>query len=213
VAPALAAGERIRHDELLMPHYFENPAEGPDDPRIVVLNVNQRDLRLRTGTGVFSRVRLDPGTSVLLDAVPPPAGEGDLLDLGCGYGPIALTMAVLSPRATVWAVDVNERARELCEQNAAAAGLGNVRVCGPEDVPAGVRFATIWSDPPIRVGKEPLHAMLQHWLGRLAGGGEAFLVVQRHLGSDSLQRWLEEQGWPTSRLGSRKGFRILRCVH
>jgi 16S rRNA (guanine1207-N2)-methyltransferase len=193
-----------------MAHYFETPAEGQENPRTVVLNVDERELRLRTEGGVFSLVRLDPGTGVLLDVVPPPAPRGDLLDLGCGYGPIALTMAVLSPEATVWAVDVNERARELCERNAAEAGLSNVRVRHPEEVPEGVRFATIWSNPPIRVGKEPMHEILRLWLGRLAAGGQAFMVVQRHLGSDSLHRWLEKEGWPTSRLASRKGFRILR---
>lgn len=145
---------------------------------------------------------------MLLEA-PPPAASGDLLDLGCGYGPLALALARRSPGATIWAVDVNRRARALTTANAAAAGLANVRVCAPDEVPGGVRFATIWSNPPIRIGKNALHDLLRTWLGRLAPDGAAILVVQKHLGADSLARWLDEQGHPTTRLRSRAGYRLL----
>ena len=193
-----------------MTHYFETPA-GPSGPLgTVALRVGERELALRTAAGVFAREGLDKGTAVLLDEAPAPPATGDLLDLGCGYGPIALTLAVRSPRATVWAVDVNERARELCAANAEAADLPNVRVVAPEDVPADVRFTAIWSNPPIRIGKQALHALLLQWLPRLADGAPAVMVVQKNLGSDSLQRWLTEQGWPTERLTSRNAFRVLR---
>jgi 16S rRNA (guanine1207-N2)-methyltransferase len=192
-------------------HYFESPPNGPDDPRLLTLQVQGRSLELRTGVGVFSRERIDHGTTVLLQTVPAPPAEGNFLDLGCGYGPIALTMASLSPNATVWAVDVNDRARELAAGNAANAGLTNVHFSAPEEVPPAIRFSVIWSNPPIRIGKAALHNLLHQWLSRLELSGEAFLVVQRHLGSDSLQCWLTEQGWPTSRVTSRRGFRVLRC--
>jgi 16S rRNA (guanine1207-N2)-methyltransferase len=195
-----------------MPHYFETPAPDARAPGRVRLTVAGRALDLVTDAGVFSRAQLDPGTSVLLEVIPPPPAGGDLLDVGCGYGPIALWMAVQSPDAVVWAVDVNERARALCAANAAAAGATNVRVCHPDEVPAAVRLARIAANPPIRVGKEALHALLARWLGRLRPDGEAYLVVQKHLGSDSLQRWLIEQGWPTDRIASRRGFRVLRCA-
>ena len=195
-----------------MPHYFETPAAGARAPGRARLAVAGRVLELATDAGVFSRVRLDPGTSVLLEIMPPPPAAGDLLDAGCGYGPIALWMAVQSPDATVWAVDVNERARELCAANAAAAGATNVRVCAPDDVPGEVRFARVASNPPIRAGKEVLHELLRRWLGRLGPDGEAYLVVQKHLGSDSLQRWLTESGWPTERVASRHAFRVLRST-
>ena len=169
-------------------------------------------LALETDAGVFSAGRLDPGTRVLLDTVPAPPPAGNLLDLGCGYGPLALTLATRSPRAAVWAVDVNERALALCAGNAQRAGLANVRCLPPDDPALPAELAVIWSNPPIRVGKPALHAMLTHWLGRLAPGGSAYLVVQRHLGSDSLHRWLEESGWPVTRIASRNGYRVLR-VH
>lgn len=169
------------------------------------------DLRetLVTDTAVFSADRIDTGTRYLLQEVPSPPPAGDLLDLGCGYGPITVALARRSPGATVWAVDVNERALQLCRDNVTRLGLTNVRVVGPADVAADVRFDAVWSNPPIRIGKPALHELLERWLSRLQTDAHAFLVVQKHLGSDSLQRWLESRGWSAARLGSRAGYRIL----
>ncbi len=192
-------------------HYFaERPAvaSAPGDVELALPDVH---VRLSTDRGVFSHGRIDAGTKLLLLRVPTPPG-GNLLDLGCGAGPIALTMAHRSPDATVWAVDVNERARALCAANAVANGIGNVRVAAPDEVPGDVRFAAIWSNPPIRIGKVALHDLLLRWLGRLAPGGEAHLVVHKHLGADSLQRWLTEQGRPAERVASSAGYRILRVT-
>jgi 16S rRNA (guanine1207-N2)-methyltransferase len=158
---------------------------------------------------VFSRGDIDPGTKLLLLEAPAPSPAGDALDLGSGYGPIALTLAHRAPGATVWAVDVNRRARDLTAANADAAGLGNVRAVGPDDIPDDVRFTTIWSNPPIRIGKPALHDLLGRWLPRLSPDGRAVLVVQKHLGADSLARWLTDQGFPTTRLQSRAGYRLL----
>jgi 16S rRNA G1207 methylase RsmC len=167
-----------------------------------------------TATGVFSRDRLDIGTSVLLRSVEPPRGAGTFLDLGCGYGPIACALAMEAPQATVWAVDVNTRALELTRLNADAAGVsGRVQVALPDDVPDDVRFDEIWSNPAIHIGKPELHRMLLRWLGRLAPGGVASFVVGKNLGGDSLQRWMTEQGYPCERVGSAKGFRVLRATN
>jgi 16S rRNA (guanine1207-N2)-methyltransferase len=165
---------------------------------------------LTTDRGVFSHGHVDAGTGLLLRTAPPPPTSGDLLDLGCGAGPIALAMALRSPGATVWAVDVNARARSLTSLNAARNGVANVRVAAPEDVPAGVQFEAIWSNPPIRIGKAGLHELLLTWLERLTPHGSAVLVVQKHLGADSLQAWLSDHGYPTDRIAGRQGFRVLQ---
>ena len=179
-------------------------------PSEVDLLLPDVDLRLTTDRGVFSADRVDRGTRYLLLEGPDlPTGPVDLLDLGCGYGPIACTLASRRPEARVWAVDVNERARDLCRANAAAAGLANVEVAAPDDVPVDVRLAAIWSNPPIRIGKPALHDLLIRWLDLLTPDGTAHLVVQRHLGADSLARWMDDRGWATERRGSRKGFRLL----
>ena len=169
-------------------------------------------LRLETDSGVFSPERIDPGTRVLLETVPPPPQQGDLLDLGCGYGPIALTMARACPAGDRVGGRRQPPGVELCARNAQTAGLDKVRSVHVDEVPPELRFAAIWSNPPIRIGKPALHEMLPAWLDRLAPGGEAYLVVQKHLGSDSLQRWLDEQGWPTTRVTSRSAYRVLRVA-
>jgi len=166
-------------------------------------------LELATDSGVFSPGRLDPGTRLLLDTAPAPPPSGDLVDLGCGYGPLALTLAARAPGARIWAVDVNRRALDLCERNGVAAGLANVRCVLPDDQALPAEVALIWSNPPIRIGKDALHALLAGWLARLAPGGAAYLVVQRNLGSDSLQRWLTDAGFPATRHAARAGYRVL----
>jgi 16S rRNA (guanine1207-N2)-methyltransferase len=195
------------------PHYFSRSPATRSRPTSVQLDLPDLSLALRGDRGVFSSARVDPGTKVLLLEGPAPARTGDLLDLGCGYGPIALTLATRAPAATVWAVDVNERALDLTRANAEAAGLANVRVASPDEVPAGVRFVEIWSNPPVRVGKAVLHELLDTWLARLAPGGRALLVVQKHLGADSLHRWLAQRGWDVERRTSRMAYRVLEVRH
>jgi len=202
--------------------YFAEQPSAAHRPGTVHLVLPDVHLELATDSGVFSPGRLDPGTRLLLDTAPPPPAEGDLLDLGCGYGPLALVLASRSPSARVWAVDVNQRAIDLCNGNAATAGLVNVRCvaaagasergAGHDDAELPDSFQLIWSNPPIRIGKTALHDLLSTWLRRLAPGGAAYLVVQRNLGSDSLQRWLSEAGWQADRFAARAGYRVLE-VH
>ncbi|MGC1213545.1 MAG: methyltransferase [Micromonospora sp.] len=196
-------------------HYFTAEPATAAHPREVEFSVAGRDYTLTSAGGVFSAARLDPGTAVLLRKAELPSVDttGPLLDLGCGFGPITCVLATSAPSATVWAVDVNERARELTAANAERVGAGErVRVIAPDDVPDDVSFAELWSNPPIRIGKAELHELLRRWLPRLAPDGVAWLVVARHLGGDSLHRWLVEQGWQVERRASQKGYRVLRVT-
>jgi 16S rRNA G1207 methylase RsmC len=190
-------------------HYFEARPEVASKPRTLRLKTGDLELEFQADRGVFGARAIDLGTAVLLKEAPPPPQAGDLLDLGAGYGPIAIALARRAPNARVWAVDVNQRALELARQNAEANHTPNVVVAEPAGVPEDVRFAAIFSNPPVRVGKKPLHDLLLQWLPRLQPGGAAYLVVQRNLGSDSLATWLETQGYEVSRLKSKKGYRIL----
>jgi 16S rRNA (guanine1207-N2)-methyltransferase len=190
-------------------HYFAERPKTASRPGTVDLVLPDLHLRLQTDRGMFSPDRIDPGTRILLETVPAPPPTGDLLDLGCGYGAIALTLAKRASQARVFGVDVNERALEVARRNATAAGLDIVKFTLADDLAAELRFAAIWSNPPIRIGKPALHALLTTWLDRLAPGGTAHLVVQKHLGSDSLHRWLNERGWPTERIASRSSYRVL----
>ncbi|SNY51939.1 class I SAM-dependent methyltransferase [Paractinoplanes atraurantiacus] len=191
-------------------HYFSAEPTTPDQRREIRFSVSGQDYKLATAAGVFSSGRLDPGTTVLLEKGDLPTG-GVLLDLGCGYGPIACVLARTAPGAVVHAVDVNSRARQLTVENAASLGL-TVHVAAPDEVPADVTFDEIWSNPPTHVGKAELHAIMQRWLPRLAPGGVAWLVINRNLGGDSLHAWLVAEGWEVSRVASKKGFRVLRVT-
>ena len=191
-------------------HYFSEEASGPERRQTITATVWGSELRLITANGVFAGDALDRGTAVLLRESPVPTGRPRILDLGCGYGPIALAIALACPGAAIDAVDVNERALQLCRDNARALGVASrVNVLRPEEADPSTRYDEIWSNPPIRIGKEPLHALLLHWLGRLATDGVARLVVSKNLGADTLQRWLGEQGYAVQRAASAKGFRVL----
>ena len=206
-----------------MEHYFSAKPASADERRQISVTLDGRAFSLETAPGVFSPGHVDLGTTVLLDTVgAPPTGE--VLDLGCGWGPIALTAALRQPSARVTALDVNERAMDLLRLNvarvkASAPDLAPIAVVTADEVPAEARFDAIWSNPPIRIGKDALHALLAAWLPRLVPGGEAWLVVQRHLGADSLARWIAEQtddaGSPwgeVEKIRSAKGFRVLRLL-
>lgn len=188
-------------------HYFSGRPGSAARRRRVAVRVWGHDLDLVTADGVFAGDGLDKATDVLLRHSEPPT-TGTLLDLGCGWGPIACAVAAISPGVEVWAVDVNERAIDLTRENAERLGVA-VTACLPDDVPDNARFDAIWSNPPIRIGKQALHALLLRWLPSLNNAGRARLVVGKNLGADSLQRWLLDQAWPTDRVASEQGFRVL----
>ena len=193
-------------------HYYSSDPSAPFRRVPVRADVWGHWLELTTGSGVFAQGRLDTGTGVLLREVGPPVGAREVLDLGCGYGVIGLAVATAVPEARVTAVDVNERALLLTRENAQALGVADrVQADLPDDVDPERRFDEIWSNPPIRIGKQALHDLLLQWLPRLRPGGRAVLVVGKNLGSDPLARWLGEQGYPTEKLASAKGFRVLEC--
>jgi 16S rRNA G1207 methylase RsmC len=194
-------------------HYFSAAPAGDFVPKEISVRLGGQDLQLETAGGVFSPDHVDAGTEALLRIVPQlNVAPGNLLDLGCGWGPIALTMALESPSADVWAVDVNERALELTRRNAVRAGCTNVRAVTPDSVPDDVLFTTIWSNPPIRIGKSELHELLEKWVPRLAPGGEGYFVVAKHLGADSLFTWMLTTFAETHEVTKGdhyKGFRVI----
>ncbi|MCS3492764.1 16S rRNA G1207 methylase RsmC [Arthrobacter sp. JUb119] len=194
-------------------HYFTASPASADERRIIEVELNGSLRKVQTASGIFSPAGLDKGTAVLLQYVPAPRGR--ILDIGCGWGPITLAAAEQSPQSEVYGVDVNERSIDLARLNATALGLSNVVVGTPESVDPNLEFDTIWSNPPIRIGKDALHELLMLWLPRLAPGGEAWMVVQKNLGSDSLQKWLVEQlpsEWKITREATAKAFRVLKVA-
>lgn len=194
-------------------HYFSAEPKGPLKIKSIEIPVAGVLQHVSTASGTFSPLQLDVGTEVLIRQMELAPNSGDILDLGAGWGPISLNLAKLRPKARIWAVDVNTRSLELTAKNAEDLGLSNISTATPDQVPEDISFSGIWSNPPIRIGKKELHQMLLLWLPRLKPNGEAYLVVQKNLGSDSLQKWLAEElkgGFEVSRLTSEKTYRIIR---
>ena len=195
-------------------HYFSEDPQAPSRRKEFAVAGTDSELTLSTDAGVFSQHGLDKGTSVFLEVMAKhdcaPIEPGSFLcDIGCGSGAIALTLAVRYPACTIYAVDTNQRARDICRENATCNGIGNIVVLSPEEVDPAIRFASLWSNPPIRIGKSALHELLELWLSRLDTGGTAYLVVNKNLGADSLSQWMTRLSYPTTRLASRNGFRVL----
>ena len=194
-------------------HYFSQEPSSPLKPKTIQIPVAGEMVDVTTASGTFSPTQLDFGTEVLIEQMDLAPDSGNLLDLGCGWGPIALNLGKLRPNTKVWAVDVNTRSVELTQANAKKLGISNITALPPDQVPADLRFSGIWSNPPIRIGKKELHELLLMWLPRLDTGAEAYLVVQKNLGSDSLQKWLTEElatGFEVSRYTSIKTYRVLK---
>ena len=194
-------------------HYFSETPGSSYKPKEIKVTINGREVIVATAGGVFSPDHIDQGTNVLLAHLDAAPAGGNILDIGCGWGPIALSLASASPKATIWAVDVNERSLDLTAANAERLGLKNIKCVKPDEVPADLTFSGIWSNPPIRVGKEVLHEILLTWLPKLEADADAYLVVQKNLGADSLHRWLEAElpaNYSTIRVDTAKSFRVLR---
>ncbi|MBR6460103.1 MAG: methyltransferase [Actinomycetaceae bacterium] len=193
-------------------HYF-SPHPSAEERYSREVSICGNTYHVSTSAGVFSAGGLDKATAVFLDRVPLDTLPEDarVLDLGCGWGPLSLALAQTYPHAELWATDTNTQALSLTRENLQNAGFtGNV--CTPEEAFAKLTPASvdlIWSNPPIRIGKAALHELLLDNLRLLKPDGNAYFVVGKNLGADSLTVWLREQGYGCEKIGSSKGFRIL----
>ncbi len=218
MSPCHCPGKRLdeepapRLDTVSGDHYFSDNPVTPATAKDFEFSLPDRALSVQGLSGTFSHSGLDKGTGVLLEHTPPPP-PGVLVDLGCGWGPIAMTLAHYQPEATVFAVDINPRALEATRENAERAGFPHITPISPDEFPEGTAIDCLWSNPPIRIGKEALHQLLTTWLNRLSPDGSAWLVVSKNLGADSLQTWINGGGagaFQCERMASKKSFRVLQ---
>lgn len=195
-------------------HYFSAEPNSEVTMREITFEVAGKSFAAQTASGTFSTAGLDKGTKILLEQFEEFPESGDVLDLGCGWGPIAISIAALKPNTRIWALDVNQRSLDLATANAKALGLSNVKPVFAYQIPSDLQFGAIWSNPPIRIGKAALHELLKTWLPRLIQGGKAMLVVQKQLGADSLLSWIQTEFPDLSarRHSTDKGFRILEVT-
>ncbi len=200
-------------------HYFSSNPSSPTIQNDFTVTIIDTEYQVTTESGVFSQQHLDLGTSVLLTRVPftPVPNEAIVLDLGCGWGAISLALAATYPNATTLAVDVNPRALALTAENLSRNGFTNFQVMPAEQALTSLmeqkkKISVIWSNPPIRIGKDALHELLTTWFALLTEEGCAYLVVQRNLGADSLIKWINSAGYTGEKYASAKGFRIIKVT-
>lgn len=196
-------------------HYFSEQPQSDGKTHSVEFELEGTPFNLSAAAGTFSSTRLDAGTRILLNQSQYFPTEGTVLDIGCGWGPIAIAIASLRPSTEVLGLDVNARSLELARANAATLALTNFTAVRAEDIPSELKLDGIWSNPPIRVGKIVLHGLMQTWLPRLKPGASAMLVVQKQLGAESFQKWLSEtfSDFTVTRHSIDKGYRVIRVTN
>jgi 16S rRNA (guanine1207-N2)-methyltransferase len=195
-------------------HYFSSEPQAEEKSYPIEFEVAGRTIRALGASGTFSANKLDAGTRVLLNLHANFPSQGRVLDLGCGWGPISLALASQSPELEVLAVDVNQRSLAQTEANAASLGLTNISTSLESEITDRQPFDQMWSNPPIRVGKEVLHGLMEKYLPMLVPGGTAWMVIQKQLGAESFQKWLTERfsDFEVERVANDKGYRVLRVT-
>lgn len=196
-------------------HYFSQQPDSAAKAHDISFSVGGINFQAKSESGTFSVQKLDRGTEILLRSYEEFPVKGNVLDIGCGWGPISLAIAKHQPLTTVWALDVNQRSLRLTAENAKTNNLDNIRSVEAELIPSDLRFSGIWSNPPIRVGKSVLHGLMKSWLPRLEPGASAYLVVQKQLGAESFEKWLalEFPEMQVSRPDQNKGYRVIRVTN
>ena len=196
-----------------MSHYFQNDPLLASKKRDITLSINGLTLHFKSDNGVFSKSKVDEGSLALLKAIIPLHLTGKILDLGCGYGPIGLTIAVTSPSARVDLADINERALALCEENAQLLGLGQRVTCLQSDIYTNVEgpYDSIVVNPPIRAGKRVTYKMYEGALQRLIDGGSLYVVIRKDQGAPTASRFIEGLFGNISLISRDKGYYIYQA--
>ena len=196
-----------------MSHYFQNDPLLASKKRDITLSINGLTLHFKSDNGVFSKSKVDEGSLALLKVIIPLRLTGKILDLGCGYGPIGLTIAVTSPSARVDLADINERALALCEENAQLLGLGQRVTCLQSDIYTNVEgpYDSIVVNPPIRAGKRVTYKMYEGALQRLIDGGSLYVVIRKDQGAPTASRFIEGLFGNISLISRDKGYYIYQA--
>ncbi|QJD85095.1 class I SAM-dependent methyltransferase [Cohnella herbarum] len=196
-------------------HYYSNKPQSASNRKAFESELRGFNLRLTSDAGVFSRDGVDYGSRVLIESMEIPR-DAQVLDIGCGYGPIGLIAARLAPQGHVKMIDINERAVELAELNAQANGIHNVSFAQSDLFSAvnGETFDVILSNPPIRAGKAVVHQLFVESWNHLNPGGTIWVVIQNKQGAPSARAKLEEIYGEdeVAEVGKDKGFRLYRCM-
>ena len=196
-----------------MAHYFDLDPTLASKERQIEFFIDGRTITLVSDNGVFSKDRVDEGSLAFLKVLVPLRLSGKILDLGCGYGPIGLTIAMTSPEARLTLADINTRALALCEKNAELLGLSRRVTVLHSDVYENIegKFHSIVVNPPIRAGKVVTYAMYEGAKQRLIDGGCLYVVIRKAQGSETASRYIKELFGNIEMLGRHKGYHVYRA--
>ena len=193
-------------------HYYSQKPDAESSPKIWPYTLKGRNFRFKSDNGVFSKNDIDFGSRLLIETFSLDNEiNGDILDAGCGYGPIGLSMAAVYPDRQIEMIDINSRAVELAKENAVLNGIENVRIHESDRLAAvsGTDFAAVLTNPPIRAGKKVVHAILAESYDYLALGGSLWVVIQKKQGAPSAKEKMEELFGNAEVAVKEKGYYIL----
>ncbi|WP_087975034.1 class I SAM-dependent methyltransferase [Oceanobacillus rekensis] len=195
-------------------HYFSNKPQSKTSPRTWTYQLRGQEYTFTSDVGVFSKNEVDFGSKLLIEHFQEPDISGELLDLGCGYGPIGISLAGSFKDRTVVMADVNERALALAEKNSSGNKLDNTIVIQSDRFSnlGDKSFAAILTNPPIRAGKKVVHQMFEESLGALRPNGELWVVIQKKQGAPSAIKKIEELFENVEVVTKNKGYYILRAL-
>ncbi|MBN6889656.1 16S rRNA (guanine1207-N2)-methyltransferase [Cytobacillus horneckiae] len=193
-------------------HYYSQNQKVESEPKNWNYTLRNRSYRFKTDNGVFSKGEVDFGSKLLIETFEIPGIQGDILDVGCGYGPIGLSMASIMADRTIHMVDVNLRALGLAKENADLNGIRNVQIYESDKLEGikGNKFAAILTNPPIRAGKKTVHDIFEQSYERLLEGGELWIVIQKKQGAPSAIEKLEQLFSNVETVTKKKGYFILK---
>lgn len=197
-----------------MEHYYSEKPTSKSAPDIFRIEILGHEMTFMTDVGVFSKHSLDFGTKLLIESFQIPEIEGPFLDVGCGYGPIGLTLAKQAPNRRVVMVDINERALTLAEKNCQLNKVQNAIVLKSdlfEHVPRE-NYAAILSNPPIRAGKKVVYELFQQAYEFLNANGEFWTVIQKKQGAPSAEKQLHAIFGNVDVVTKKKGYFIFRAT-
>ncbi|NOU92870.1 methyltransferase [Paenibacillus sp. LMG 31456] len=194
-------------------HYYSQKPTTAHNVHTIEETLRGRKYTFVTDAGVFSKRGVDYGSRVLIEALDIPE-NAEVLDVGCGYGPIGFAAAGVAIRGKVTMVDINERAVELARQNAQRNQVGNVEILQSDMLGAVIneRFDVVITNPPIRAGKETVHRIFEQAHEVLNSGGSLWIVIQKKQGAPSAFAKLESMFNKVTEITKDKGYRIIKAV-
>ncbi len=196
-------------------HYFSKKPQSKSSPKTWTYRLQDKWYTFTSDTGVFSRHEVDFGSKLLIEQFNAPNIQGDILDLGCGYGPIGIALADRYRGRNVVMSDINERALQLAKENAKQNNIDNVEFISSDRFEhIGNRtFAAIVTNPPIRAGKRIVHSIFEGSKSALCECGELWIVIQKKQGAPSAKKKLKEIFGNVEVIHRHKGYHIMKAVN